>query len=77
MEYLLVQNESTIVLTPYLDSNDLLQIGHTSGNLVDNGDALQAEDPGSSIRIKGTRTPRQLEGIASASCASTSASATP
>jgi hypothetical protein len=52
MEYLLVENESVIQLTGYLDASGALQFSHSSGNLVDNSDALQAEDEGSSIQIK-------------------------
>jgi hypothetical protein len=52
MSYLLVQNQPTVELTGYLDGAGALQISHSIGNLVDYDDALQAEDPGSSIRIK-------------------------
>jgi hypothetical protein len=52
MSYLLVQNEPTVELTGYLDATGALQVSHSSGNLIDYDDALQAEDPGASIRIK-------------------------
>ncbi len=51
-QYLDVQNEATVVLDGYLDGAGRLQISHSSGNLIDNSDALQAADPGATIRIK-------------------------
>lgn len=52
MAYLLVEDEPTVELTGYLDGSGNLQISHSSGNLVDNDDSLEAEDPGETIRIK-------------------------
>ncbi|PRP91413.1 hypothetical protein ENSA5_55300 [Enhygromyxa salina] len=52
MQYLLVEDETTVELTGYLDGSDNLQFRHSTHNLTDNGDALQAEDRGTSIRIK-------------------------
>lgn len=51
MQYLLVKNEPTVELTGYLDSG-ALQLRHSTGDLVDNDDAMQAETSGTNIRIK-------------------------
>jgi len=52
MSYLLVSNESTVELTGHLDVNGRLQLSHADGDLSDHSNALQAEDPGGTIRIK-------------------------
>lgn len=52
MQYLLVQNESVVDLTGSLDATGNLQLAHSTGALQDYEDALQAEDDGSSIRVK-------------------------
>lgn len=52
MSYLLVENEPTVELSGYLDSNGRLDLSHADGNLNDNSNTLEAADPGTNIRIK-------------------------
>ncbi|MCA9685165.1 MAG: hypothetical protein KC457_23485 [Myxococcales bacterium] len=52
MSYLLVSNEPVVEIDGYFDGSTNLQLRHDSDNLVDNDDALQAEDSGTSIRLK-------------------------